>query len=226
MIAYVKNTTETSLFEQGGVNFRTKGYAVVYYTERPHFPRFDRTQDVIVGFPKDLAFAIGVYEMNPFPFINYPKQLTKYLHRTIDIVEKQDIPDNYSFFIKPMYDKEFLGRVAYAFKDLIGIKFNPYYICTQILNIISEYRGYVINGQLIGIKHYKGSPFVVPFEEVINQMLQEYSDAPNAYALDIGVLDSGETILIEVNNALTSGNYGLSDWLYASFLKAGFEILL
>ena len=37
-----------------------------------------------------------------------------------------------------------------------------------------------------------------------------------------GVTEKSENILIECNNAYSSGNYGLSDLMYAKFLKQGY----
>ncbi|WP_238996654.1 ATP-grasp domain-containing protein [Paenibacillus pinistramenti] len=44
--------------------------------------------------------------------------------------------------------------------------------------------------------------------------------APNGYAVDIGLTDKGETLLIEVNDGYALGQYGLNTLDYAKLLSA------
>ncbi len=50
--------------------------------------------------------------------------------------------------------------------------------------------------------------------------VKNYATAPAAYAMDFGVTDSGATILVEVNDGYSLGNYGLDSLLYAKLLSA------
>ena len=49
-------------------------------------------------------------------------------------------------------------------------------------------------------------------------MVKDFVDSPKAYCIDVGVLSTGETALIEVNDALCIGIYSMSKELYAELL--------
>lgn len=42
--------------------------------------------------------------------------------------------------------------------------------------------------------------------------------APSAYCLDVGILDTGETALIEINDAFSCGSYSMSSETYSKLL--------
>ena len=48
---------------------------------------------------------------------------------------------------------------------------------------------------------------------------------PSSYALDVGVLSTGETALVEVNDAYGIGAYGIAAEHYYTFLKARWDEL-
>jgi hypothetical protein len=77
---------------------------------------------------------------------------------------------------------------------------------------VSEYRFYVYNGFIIGEGRYddKDDDAPLPDLEIIHNMVNDYqqnAQCPIAFSLDIGVLDSGETALIECNDAWALGFY-------------------
>jgi hypothetical protein len=53
-------------------------------------------------------------------------------------------------------------------------------------------------------------------------MINSYTTQTNTYTLDVGILDTGETILIEANQGYSVGNYGLPEIQYAKFLRDGY----
>jgi hypothetical protein len=89
--------------------------------------------------------------------------------------------------------------------------------CSEPLNIISEYRCFVRYGKLLGCQRYNGGNQELDIN-LIENAITDYVDSPNAYVLDFGITDKGETILIEVNDGFSLGCYGLSPKKYALFL--------
>ena len=79
--------------------------------------------------------------------IDYPKSLQKYLKRDLIKIKLNQLPKEYPFFIKPTSVKRFSGRVVRSFKDLIGIENVELYFTKDVLNIVSEYRCFVLNGK-------------------------------------------------------------------------------
>lgn len=56
----------------------------------------------------------------------------------------------------------------------------------------------------------------------VDNAIDDYENsglAPKAYGIDFGVLDTGETVLIEVNEGYSLGNYGLDDKDYTELIE-------
>jgi hypothetical protein len=223
MKAYIKQTTETSLFEQAKIGFIKMGYECIYYKDLPN----DLTkEDVVVGYIGDMQRAFIKLGITLPETIDYPQELEPFLGRKIIKIKYQELPINkFPYFIKPLIHKAFTGKVVREFKDLIGIPETDFYYTEDILNILSEYRVYIHNKQIIGIKNYKGNPFITPNEGTILNMINSYTSQLNTYTLDVGVSlvenKYFDTILIEANQGYSVGNYGLSELQYAKFLRDG-----
>ena len=54
----------------------------------------------------------------------------------------------------------------------------------------------------------------------IEKMVSCFCSAPAGYSLDVGVTESGETALVEVNDGFSLGTYGLDPIEYAKLLSA------
>ncbi len=54
----------------------------------------------------------------------------------------------------------------------------------------------------------------------MEQCIAQYKSAPAGYAIDFGVTDKGQTILIEVNDGYALGSYGLFYLDYVKLLSA------
>ena len=50
--------------------------------------------------------------------------------------------------------------------------------------------------------------------------VNDFKDAPKAYAIDFGVIDDGKTLVVEVNASCCIGSYGLDVIKYAKFRSA------
>lgn len=81
-------------------------------------------------------------------------------------------------------------------------------IISEPISIISEFRCFIFEKRIISVNHYDGDFFKMPNEQVIKEMVHDYKSSPGAYTLDVGVLETGETILIEVHPMVSCGLYG------------------
>lgn len=218
MKAYIKKTDDISLYEQAKCGFVKMGYEIVYYDCITQPVEDDC---VVVGFISDIWNVAILMGFNEIKQLDYPDELKSYLKRDIKKIRVQDLPEKYPYFIKPTMIKSFTGRVVKEFRDLIGIQDIELYFTETILDVVSEYRCFILNGEVLGVKHYKGNPYCCLNEEIVIEMIKNYTSRPNAFSMDLGITRTGETVLIECNNGYSSGNYGLSDILYANFLKQG-----
>lgn len=99
---------------------------------------------------------------------------------------------------------------------------NTQILCSEAVSWIAEWRAYAFRGRIVDIFLYAptltraedATPGIMFDTAIVRDAVQLMSglpDCPVAYALDFGVLASGQTTLIEANDALSLANYGLSD---------------
>lgn len=156
--------------------------------------------------------------------IEYPIQLKSYLNRKVwkaklnDLIADQTV----NIFIKPVSTKLFTGKVIRSFNDYIG--FNPNeeleVWCSEIVNIVTEWRCFIRYGEIFEIRYYKGTWDSKIDLAIVNEMIAKYATQPAAFSLDIGLDDTGKHYLIEVNDGHSLGTYGIGPITYAKFLSA------
>ena len=170
---------------------------------------------------------------------DYPEVLKKYLHRRIWETKLGYMKDkafngelSVSVFIKPKDKlKKFTGFVLNSMDDWFltdGAGDGTNIICSEPVKWITEYRIPVIHNMPMDYCNYFGNPDIMPARYVVNAMIHDWAqaDAPSAYCLDVGVLDNGETALIEVNDAFSCGSYTMSSKTYGDLLTTRWNELL
>lgn len=157
--------------------------------------------------------------------LNIPEELMDYTKRKIEIMTMAEFKKNATvpIFVKP-YDelKKFPSGVLKN-QSSINTFFNEIpdnfkVMTSEIVNMVTEYRGFVRRGKLVGLKNYIGDFRVFPDVNVIDECISKYTSAPISYTIDFAVTDKGETILIECNDGWSVGNYGLDGEIFAGFL--------
>ena len=56
--------------------------------------------------------------------------------------------------------------------------------------------------------------------EILEQAVKAFKSAPAGYAMDIGVTEKGQTLLVEINDGFALGCYGADPIQYARLLSA------
>ena len=130
---------------------------------------------------------------------------------------------NFPLFIKPKQGKLFTGFICNSEADIAG-RFSPEesipVYCSEVRNIITEWRCFVRYGEILDIRRYKGELGRIYSFQKVKEMISSYSDAPAAYSLDLGITSEGDTLIVEVNDGYALGSYGLDPLLYAKLLSA------
>ena len=184
--------------------------------------------DFIAGDIDTMFTAIKQLKIN-YEYNDYPKCLNKYLYRKIwesSIKELKTELFNEGMinpiFIKPKDKlKKFTGFVIKSIDDLNQLNNsgdNIKIICSEQVNFISEYRCPVINGEIKDFCFYYGDNNIKIDKSIVQKMVNEFINSPKAYCIDVGVLSSGETALIEVNDAFSIGIYSMPKEVYAELL--------
>ena len=126
-------------------------------------------------------------------------------------------------FIKPVEEKTAPGIVLNTWADLEDYKNqdpDSEIYCSEVVNFISEWRCFVLYGEILDIRFYYGDRNAECDRSVIDAAVQAYTSKPAGCAVDFGVTDDGRTLLLEVNDGFSLGTYGLEDTLYAKLLTA------
>jgi hypothetical protein len=133
-------------------------------------------------------------------------------------------------FIKPQETKLFSGMVFD--KMCIGMLENlpdetEVYVAEPFRSrIVSEWRIYVQHNKAVDVRNYAGDFRKMPNWLFADFILTSEKDMPSCFTLDIGLLESGETVAIEYNDMWAIGNYGIDNSLYYKLLRERyFEII-
>ena len=208
--------------------FRDKQANIIFFEDIEEVPV--SKANIVVAFIEDTNKYLEKLGLPPKQALNIPWQLKReaYLKRRIEsctmrIVIENNTSEHWPLFIKPDGKaKEFVAGVVKNQRDATlyfnNIPLDTKILCSEVVDFVSEYRCYIINGVLKGMKHYLGDPFLVPNKDKVLQMIADYTEAPAGYSLDVGILSTGETVLVECNDGWSLGNYGLDHSIYSTLL--------
>lgn len=250
-----KGVYPTVNFYTAAIGFKELGYHIEnFYWDTNNkctefiYPEqeFDKETVVIGGIPVIDYVYDRLRVVNPY-LEDYPDELNHrmFMQRDMGKIKigtirkwiQEDLEDDHinTYFIKPMAPqrKIFTGHLVSRFVDLIktsGLDSDTIVWVTNEIKLISEYRAFVHNSKLVGIKHYKGDFTKFPDINAIESMIKAYTKAPVAYALDVGIeeikgghIHLERTILVEVNDSNALGCYGLGPVTYAKMLADRWE---
>jgi hypothetical protein len=227
---------QTNAFEYDNVNFfqAAKGfYELGYYVNK-----FDPRGGPPEGITKETPVFAGIHmfkrimeamKVDYKEIEAYPEVLSPFLHRKVSVVSIGEVRSNVGvwdkFFIRPidMNRKQFNGHIINREEELritLNLPENTRVIKSDPVNFVSEYRTYIMEDEVVAMKHYKGDWGIYPSRHTVEAMINLYKPfAPKAYCVDVGVLDTHETALVELNDSINMGNYGLSSLLHARMVE-------
>ena len=220
---------------------KERGIYISFFTEKRILRRqlpLDN-QSLVVG---DMSCVLGALKQLgiPEPLINdYPDCLSNFMHRkmwisTIFELEERLLTGIYPpVFAKPATRrKRFTGCVfetEYDLSKIYGVSRQEKLLCSEVVSWVSEYRVYVLNSEIRSIDFYAGNADVLIDVEKVQQAIKSLDDAGESYAgyaIDFGVLDSGETALVEMNDGFAIGAYNIDRKNYTDLILARWEELL
>ncbi len=202
------------------------GYDCRFF-EEAELPSLPLTRDtLVVGWVRVVQKALAqIGATKPEP-LDYPESLRPHFGRSIrrsTLAALRSTSHFHSIFIKPIEHKLFTGHILETYADFEETNDfpgdTPIWV-SDVVDFVSEWRCFVHNGSLVGIKHYLGDPWVLPNKPTLYTMKYDYEEAgsPSAYSLDVGITADGRTRLVEVNDAFALGNYALSSLTYVEML--------
>ena len=183
----------------------------------------DINEDIAIGSVEFVEMFFEACDIETPEYLGYPESLLNSwsaMGRKVVECKVSDLVDHeYPYFVKPSRNvKQFTGDVIEnddqmkIFRDYYDVTDDTELYMSETVEFVSEYRCFVHNGELKGIQYYQGDYTVFPQMAAINYMLDTYQHDggtnPLAYTLDVGVLDSSITVLVELNDMWAIGAYG------------------
>lgn len=169
----------------------------------------------------------------------YPKSLRPYLERNIwenttkQLLVESRNENNLPLFIKPKSTtKLFTGFVIHSNLDcykLESISKKTELYCSNIVQWISEYRIFVNQSKIVGIKNYDGDPKIQLDLKIVEKAIQDFENSEEktaAYAIDFGILDNGKTAFVEWNDGFALGSYNLDKEIYTDLVLTRWQEIL
>lgn len=150
------------------------------------------------------------------------------LKGAIDLYEARGV----SMFVKPaVRAKRFTGLMlssttAWSLQDVS--RNEPVWLVDPV-TFITEWRLYVDRGVILHMACYAGDSSLsidLSVAQGAISLLLDEADQPKTYAIDFGVLDNGETALVELNDAYGIGAYEMDNHVLLAFLQAGWNQLV
>lgn len=172
------------------------------------------------------------------PSYDFPlcfRQMWKvYLNRKVDVCLYSEVP--YGMFVKPFNTKEFEPHIIE--RNVIHydiLRKNPLTWFQEPVKFVAEWRCYIHDKHLLGWTRYDDNDTEYKFFETdihpfLHMMNAVWGDRkkPISYALDIGMLDNGRIVLVEMNDAWALGFYkgGVSPTQYATMIRSRWNQIL
>ncbi|KAF3888840.1 MULTISPECIES: ATP-grasp domain-containing protein [Nostocales] len=220
---------------------RERGIPITFYTEkrirRRQLP-LDRESLVVGDIPCVLGALkqVGIPEPQPN---DYPTSLINFMHRRtwISTLEQLEVGFRNGVypptFVKPATRrKRFTGFILeseYDFWQVYGVSRQEKLLCSEVVSWVSEYRVYVVRSQIRSCDCYRGNADVpLDTEKVLCaiQALDSAGESHAGYAIDFGVLASGKTALVEMNDGFALGAYTIDRQNYTDMILARWEELI
>jgi len=162
------------------------------------------------------------------PPLDIPDCLIPFCKREVNISTLEELSNSAKFpiFVKPAETGKLFGGQVVSCKEELDLFQYVDEICgfqvkvfsSEVVKIISEFRCFVIRGEIYDCRKYKGEYSAVPDFNFIQECVDAYENAPVAYGIDFGVTDKGETILIEANDGYSLGPYGFDCYNYTRMM--------
>lgn len=219
-----------------------RGIPVYFYTVKQILRRqlpLDH-QSLIVGDIDCIRGALQQLDIQ-LPRLNeYPASLESLLHRrvwrsTLGHLESSLLAGmmTQSIFAKPANRcKRFTGFVIHDERDLYrvgNVSRREQIFCAEVVSWLSEYRIYVVDSKIRSVDFYSGNHEIKIDINVVKQAintLDRSQESYAGYAIDFGVLSSGETALIEMNDGFALGAYQINSQDYTDLILSRWEELL
>ena len=228
-------------FANAMYGFRELGAEIIPYEHISEIYDAFTEHDIAIDYIDQCNRLFKKFDVIPY-LSDYPDALSSYLGRriwkdTINSISCDESKWKAGNFVKPVKNKVFTGKVISSISDLVGCGncTEDYEVfVSEPINILGEWRCFIYYDEIMDIRPYgaligKESYLHHYDTNIVKKMIESFKQMdgrPNACSMDICLTDSGDTLLLEMNDAYSLGCYGLDDINYAKFISARWSQLL
>ena len=218
--------------------FWERGYEISHFT--PHdlaLGELDseladsREESILFAIPEVMRMAIRRLNRPEPPLFELPACLMPWIGRFTwetnlgQVREQVDSEIGFNpFHIRPLDPKRiFKGTIVYGLRDLISSASLPDetpVLAQQNIEFVSEWRAFVFRDRVIHLARTKGDVLRYPDREVMLSAINAYSNRRIVFGMDWGITASGQTLLIDVNDGIASGNLGMHGQVFVAMVEA------
>ena len=231
-------------FERSEYLFWERGYEVIRFSyEELNSGKFDQmliheaSTTIVRAGVGTVLLAIQRAGRTAPNIVDLPQDLWPYAARriwesTLGEFRREAIDSEFDppIHVKPLvHQKLFTGLVVSRFRDLIPTAHlgdDVQILCQEALCFESEWRSYILRDKILQVCCYKGNPLLFPSPSIMQEAVTAFKERPIAFSLDWAVTASGATVLVEVNDGFSLGNYGLPGHLYTAMVEARWRQLM
>jgi hypothetical protein len=247
MRAYVQQVNESTrnfmqLF-QAAHWFGERGYEIIRF----RFEGLERGEldDDLRHHPDEMVLRGGVEAVRAAlvragrplpPNLDLPLCLQRWFGRRVwestmgDVRRVVGQPGQEPLHVKPLrHHKLFTGRVVREFRDLISTAAVPDetpILVQEYVRFVTEWRATILRDRVLNVAHYRGDPLTFPDAEIVRQSVRDFVGRPVGFAMDWGVTGEGQTLLVEVNDGYSLGNYGVRGPAFTALIEARWRELM
>jgi hypothetical protein len=182
----------------------------------------------------DIEFVCAMLDtiITHHPPNDYPEPLRMFLGRRVwldtfaNVRQQRRSLQQPPLFIKPATRLKAFEGFVYTGSERVKTRYSDLVWCSDVVQIVAEYRVFVTYGVVRGVVAYDGDSNRWPLDmSVVHACVEAWHKSSSGsdydgYVVDFGVINDGRTLLIEVNDGFAFGGYGVSESVHVDVLLA------
>ena len=170
----------------------------------------------IYGIPVGTIDFILKYFKDKYGYVVEPIRIDlfeKSLNRSVRYLLGSEVQTiDKKVFVKEHTFKGYIDILHPTSEDNSGLIHNKLYQVSNVVNFDSEFRIFVHNKRIVGVKHYSGDHWDIVDRTIVEDMLAEILSHTTLTTFSFDVAKNKNThFLIEVHEFFATGLYGFSD---------------